>query len=344
MKTRWVRLLWILLVVLVLGFGYVAVRAHLMLVTLKVRNADLREVIRKIEWQTWSIILVHQEVRGWVTLDVRNAHLEEVLSLIAQQTGSRWLVLYPLYSSGKSLSVFKQAARGEITAEAHGWTNLSEIMSFSPGGSFAHNNRRSDERITLSLTNRELHLATLALSRFGNIEVVPEDGVPAQVSLRLNQVPANKAVKQLAQKVNRNSAAYYSLQSQHGPMPMPGVAPLRPIGDRNRAAAGENKPPIAPPAPQRPPKEQEQKLEQEYQALCEILPPEQRAELEQERRFHENLRALPPGQHMQYLQQAAGSTFSELQQQRLNDLKTTTPEQRVNRDREDEQRRQSTTR
>jgi hypothetical protein len=279
-----------------------------------------------------------------VTIDVRNAHLEEVLNLIAEQTGSRWLVLYPLYSSGKSLSLFQQAARGEITAETRGWTNLSEILSFSPGGSFAYNNRRSDARITLNLTNRELHLATLALSRFGNLEVVPEDGAPAQVSLRLNEVPTHNAVKQLAHKINRKSAAYYSLQSQNGPMPTPRLALLRPIGERDRAAAGENKPPTAPPAPQRPPKEQEQKLEQEYQALREILPPEERAELEQERRFHENLRALPPGQHMQYLQQAAGATFSELQQQRLMALKTSTPEQRVNRDREDEQRRQASTR
>ena len=37
-----------------LWFGWAAWRAHSNLVTLHVRNADLREVVSKIEWQTWA--------------------------------------------------------------------------------------------------------------------------------------------------------------------------------------------------------------------------------------------------------------------------------------------------
>src|SRR5881296_3682432 len=83
--------------------GWLAVRAHRNLVTLNVRK-----VVKKIEWQTWEIIFVHKDVQGKVTLNVRKMPLEQVLRIVGDQTSSRSSVIYPLYSSGKSLSALRQ--------------------------------------------------------------------------------------------------------------------------------------------------------------------------------------------------------------------------------------------
>src|SRR5512136_2798622 len=102
--------LFVLLAATGLLYGaWAAVRAHRNLVTLNVRNMDVRQVVTKIEWQTWENILVHKNVQGKVTLNVRKVPLEEVLKIIGDQTASRWSAIYPLYSSGKSLTALKRA-------------------------------------------------------------------------------------------------------------------------------------------------------------------------------------------------------------------------------------------
>src|SRR6476619_973969 len=80
--------------------GYRAYRAHANLVTLNVRNMDVREVISKIEWQTWERILVNKDVSGKVTLNVESVPLEEVLNIVGLQTDARWTALYPIYATG----------------------------------------------------------------------------------------------------------------------------------------------------------------------------------------------------------------------------------------------------
>src|SRR5688572_29940386 len=66
------------------------------LVTLNVRDMDVRRVVKKIAWQTWENITVHKDVQGKVTLNVRKMPLEEVLKIVGEQTSSRWSSLYPL--------------------------------------------------------------------------------------------------------------------------------------------------------------------------------------------------------------------------------------------------------
>src|SRR3954452_25431150 len=100
---------WILITVLVVGIPlayaiWAAVRAHSNLVTLNVRNMEVRQVVKKIEWQTWERIFVDKNVQGKVTLNVRKVPLDEVLRIVSDQTFSRWSVIYPLYSSGNSLA------------------------------------------------------------------------------------------------------------------------------------------------------------------------------------------------------------------------------------------------
>ena len=73
-----VRYIWIVVALFLVWGCYRAVRAHSKLVTLKVDDVELREVIRKLEWQTWENILVHRDVQGRITLDVKSTPLPEV--------------------------------------------------------------------------------------------------------------------------------------------------------------------------------------------------------------------------------------------------------------------------
>jgi len=73
--------------------GYRVYRAHANLVTLNVRNMEVRQVISKIEWQTWERILVNKDVSGKVTLNVHSVPLEEVLNIVGLQTDARWTAL-----------------------------------------------------------------------------------------------------------------------------------------------------------------------------------------------------------------------------------------------------------
>jgi len=122
----------ILAVLAWLGAG-VALQAHRNLVTLNVRNMDVRTVVRKIERQTWEKILVHKDVQGTVTLNVRRMPLEQVLKIVGDQTASRSSTLYPLYSSRHSLESFQRSVMGELDPAANGWTNLQSRGPFRGG-------------------------------------------------------------------------------------------------------------------------------------------------------------------------------------------------------------------
>src|SRR4051794_8763299 len=115
----------LVMAVLLLYGTYLAVRAHSKLVTLDVRDADIREVVKKIEWQTWESIFVHKGVEGKITLNVHKVPMEEVLNLIGEQASTRWTSVYPLYTSGKSLVAFKKSLRGDVNPAESGWTNYT---------------------------------------------------------------------------------------------------------------------------------------------------------------------------------------------------------------------------
>src|SRR5215467_12111914 len=104
--------------------AYRAYRAHANLVTLDVRNMEVRRVVSKLEWQTWERIVVNKNVGGKVTLKVHNVPLEEVLNIIGLQTDSRWTRLYPIYSTSKSLATFKQVLKGDLLPAGSGWLAL----------------------------------------------------------------------------------------------------------------------------------------------------------------------------------------------------------------------------
>ncbi|HMJ89480.1 MAG TPA: hypothetical protein VK530_06670 [Candidatus Acidoferrum sp.] len=213
-------------------FGWAAWRAHSNLVTLDVRNMEVREVVRKLEWQTWENIYVNRNVQGKVTLRVRGVPLDEVLRMIGEQTASRSLVLFALYSSGDSLSKLEQSVRGEVDPATHGWTNLVSalavrggsmgpgpmLVTFGPGANpFDAMADNSNRRVSLDLRGKDLSFATLAFNRFAQARVVPEDGASGAITLSLNKVPVAKAVAKLASKVSRRSKKIYALQGMRGP-------------------------------------------------------------------------------------------------------------------------------
>src|ERR1044072_1794950 len=137
MKSR--RTIWLAAMVATATAAYGGWRVYLAwrdLVTLDVRNMDVRLVVKKIERQTWENISVEKSVEGKGTLKVRRAPLQEVLRLIANQTFSRPTVIYPLYSNGRSLAALQQALRGEIDAATHGWTNLQSRGPMGGGPMF----------------------------------------------------------------------------------------------------------------------------------------------------------------------------------------------------------------
>src|SRR6266545_811855 len=169
--------------------------AHSDLVTLNVRNMEVRLVVKKIEHQTRASIMVHSNVQGKVTLNVRRMPLEDVLEIVGEQTFSRWSSLYPLYSNGKSLDRLEMSLRGEMDPAQNGWTNLfsrsfgRDAFRGGPGGPGGFGG-----------------------GPFGDpAHIVPEDGASGVVTLRLKQAKIPAAVSQLAKKAHLSWTRLYAL-------------------------------------------------------------------------------------------------------------------------------------
>ncbi len=304
--------------------GWLAYRARTNLVTLNVRNMDVRKVVSKIQWQTWERIIVNNDVSGKVTLKVRKAPLEEVLRIVAMQTSSRWTALYPLYSTGKSVVAFKKAVRGDIPPSESGWTNLFTASAWRRGntGGFANNARAGNNLVSTQIEGKDLGFATLALSRFTQAQVVAEDGAERFINLKLEQVPFTEAVAQVARKAHRKWDLFYTLQPLRqvsmsaGVTNMPGpIRMTQPLSPVERAAVRER----------------------EFEAQLATMTPPEREAAEKQRQLMEELSALPPAERQQRLQQMDGASGGAQESgvlQRMQDrLKNLTPAQRVERDR-----------
>src|SRR5436190_3422499 len=197
------------------------------LVTLDVRNMDVRAVVKKIEWQTWEMIVVNKDVRGNVTLNVNGVPLEEVLGMIGEQTSSRASAVYPIFSESKSFVNIRKIARGEITHNTGGWTNFVVASDRGgrggrgggfggpggPGGFGGMDGMKTqDSPVTLHVSAKDLGFAALALSRAAQAQVVPEDGAEALVSVELSDVPLTDAVAKVAKQAKRKWDVFYTLQ------------------------------------------------------------------------------------------------------------------------------------
>lgn len=209
----------------VIGYaGWRAWNASRNLVTLNVQNADVREVVEKIGRQTRETILMDSNVQGKITLQAKRATLEKVLGIITDQISARWQAYYPIYSGGASLDRFKQGLRGDIDPATSGWTNLQSRGGMfggrggGPGGfggggpGFGERSLESTQRITLNIEGKDAQFAALAINRFAQTRIVPEDGANTLVMLKLDKAKVPDAVALLAKKAQRSWAKVYVLQ------------------------------------------------------------------------------------------------------------------------------------
>jgi hypothetical protein len=333
--------------------AWAAYRAHQNLVTLDVRNMEVRQVVKKIEWQTWETILVHSNVQGKITLQVRKMPLEEVLRILGEQTSSGWGTIYPLYSTRRSLAVLKQALRGETDPASHGWTNLQGRFFFRGGPRMGGANANPQGLLSLHFEDKDITFATLALDRFAQARVVPEDGTTARVSLNLSQATVPRAVAQLAGKAHRSWTKLYTLRGQFGPGGPGGPGgfggPPPQLAMRDRASGDQRGGPGRPPAlagsdtnstnqpgprgPAMTPEQWEEMRKQRERLEAELaaaLPAAERQKLDAERQQRElqmqELQNLTPEQRQQRFAQMGGQGMDQRNRDRV---RNSTPEQRV---------------
>jgi len=340
--------------------AWAILRAQRDLVTLNVRNMEVRQAVKRIERQTWETILVHGNVQGKVTLHVHQVPLEEVLRIIGDQTSSSWGMIYPLYSKGRSLSALKQALRGEVDPATGGWSNLQSrfLVRGGPGGMMGGGPPSGGARenakplVSLQLENKDVSFATLALNRFAQARVVPEDGTTANVSLTLKQATVPRAVAQLAKKAHRNWTKLYTLRGELGrggpggpggpgaPLQFasrdpsspagfggPGGPPASAADDPNRSdRRGPGGPDLTP--EQR--EEFRKQREQVEEELKQTLPVAERERIEQAQQQREQqmqeMQSLTPEQRRARLGQMGGGGMDR---RNLERIKNTTPEQRA---------------
>ncbi len=321
-------LLWAGAILLTFGTGwgaYAAYRAHLNLVTLNVREMDIRKVVSLVEWQTWEKIIVHHDVNGKVTLNVHNAPLERVLTILSEQTSSRWTGVYPLYSSRKTLAALQNLTSGNGSANTNGWSAYqTRGMRFGGGGMFGANLREQNQTVSLKVLNKDVSVAALALQRFAQAQVVPEDGTKGSVYLSLTGGTMQQAVSRLAKQVDRGWTRFYAMQP--GPRfdtarrdPPDGDAPPgEGDGGRNRFE----------PSP-----EQRERFEQQFQAQLDTMTPEERQQAEQRRQQWQAIRNLPPDQRRDAMAKmmADPAVRQQMMQRMVQRIIDTTPEQRADR-------------
>jgi hypothetical protein len=318
--------------------------AHQNLVTLDVRDADVRDVLRKCEWQTWETIVVHKDVKGKVTYTCNKVPLEEVLTVISEQTSTRISAVYPIFSKGKSFVNLRKLARGDIYRDTAGWTNFTMVGNnnnngggrggrggggFGGGGGFADTVRSQNSPVTLNVTAKDLGFATLALARFSNAQVVPEDGADGLVTLSLQQVPFAKAVAKVAKSAHKKWDVFYSVQAQPdmladrgGDFGFGGRRGFGREGDTNSFNTNRW---------EELREQRDAQREREQEARLATMTPEEIAKQKEEEKKFEEIRNMPPEQQRQAFEQMRNNPqMAQRFEARGNSaFKNATPEQRV---------------
>jgi len=309
--------------------------AHRNLVTLDVRNMEVRLVVKKIAAQTWEDIFVHKDVQGKVTLKVKNMPLEQVLRLVGDQTFARSSLIFPLYSTHDSLLALRKSLRGEVDPATHGWTNLQSraLMGGGFGGMMMGRGmpgqmtaQTPNQLVSLNLFSKDVDFAALAFNRYAQARVVPEDGTSATVSLIVKQATVPKAVSQLAKAANRKWAKVYALQGGPG-----GPGGFQVVGgrDANGPRAGFGGPDMT--DEQREiARKQRETLEAELRAA---LPADERLKLEQAQaerdRQMQELASMTDEQRRDRMMQMSGGAIDKMARDRIMN---STPEQRAQMD------------
>jgi len=318
----------------VLWGGYRAYRAHENLVTLNVRNMELRRVVSKLEWQTWERIVVSKNVGGNVTLNVHNVPLEEVLNIVGLQTDSRWARLYPIYSTRKSLAAFNRVLQGNLPPAGNGWLALQQLAVWQQAGlgGFANTLRAENKLVSAQLVDKDVAFTALALSRFSKAQVVPEDDITGVVNLKLQQVPFDKAVAKVARQVRRKWDRVYTLQPLNANVlvrqmvPAPTVINANPPADTNQVAPPQDDKALPP--------------DRALEALVSTMTPEERQQTMDQIASASQAASLSPAGGQQQMQsgssaaaQAAQAAQQDMESRIETRLKDGTIDQRLAHDR-----------
>ena len=314
----WMRkaILWAVVFIFMVGSAwgsYAWYRAHNNLVTLDVRNADVRAVARSIEWQTWEKIVVHRDVSGRVTLNVRDMPLERVLGIISEQLSARWQAVYPLYSSRKSRLALEKVVFGEAKAPESGWSAYqAQPFRGAGGGMFGANLRAENQLVNMKVAGKDIGVVALGLARYAQAQVVPEDGTKGTVHLTMSQGTMPQAVAKLAGQVDRHWTRFYTLQ----------------VGRTFEPARREGGDLAQGPSP-----EVIQRLQQQFEAQLQTMSPDEQKHAQEMRQRWEKMRSLSPEERrQQFAQMMADPQFQQQMQQRmLQRIKDSTPQERAER-------------
>ena len=308
---------------------FLALRARSNLVSLNVRDQEVRSVVRQLEWQTWKKIHLAAGVQGRVTLNVHKVPLEDVLRIIGQQTLARSTTVYPLYSSRAALREFEKVVRGELPVSQTRWKYWHE-QSFPDFGRFANALRSQNQLVNAHFEDKDVQFAALALSRFSRAQVVPEEGIARKVTLQLSQATLPEAVAALAQQVHRKWTTFYLLS--------PGLfgssAHLLDRRDANAVSlslgllpSGEATTNLSP--------ESKAALDRQFEARLATMTPAESNRAVQVRERTDLLRSLPLDQRLQAIQNLMSNPEA---QNRIRDgvmnrinaaIRDATPDQRV---------------
>jgi len=135
--------------------------------------------------------------------------LDQVLSIIGEQASARWTTVYPIYLQKRSLNTLQRALGGEVPLANTAFTNYSrgQFMGFRPDPG-----PRETSLVTLHLTNTDLAIGALALQRFDGGQVFVEKNANPKITLELNNISFETAVKKVASAVHRSSTRLYALE------------------------------------------------------------------------------------------------------------------------------------
>jgi hypothetical protein len=309
--------------------SWAAIRAHSKLVTLNVRNMEVRQAVKKVEWQTWESILVQSNVQGKVTINVRKVPLDKVLAIIGEQTFSRSSVVYPLYSNRKSLASLEKVLRGEANSIAS-WTNALSGSAFRGGPMFPGGSEvSSNQLVSLDIRDKDIAFTALAFNRFAHARIIAEDGIWRMVNLTLNQATISEAVAKLAKKVNRSWTKLYTLRREGGPGGPRGPGePVRIAAlDPNASAPRVRNERKVPEALSEEALAKQKDLEEQ---LLQVLPSGERQNVEQAQTEHkERLEAMQTMTPEQRRELAPPAGRRDMGQAMLDRIKNSTPEQRA---------------
>ena len=329
-------------------FGYYAYRASKNLVTVDVRNMEVKDLVKILERQTWEKIYLQGDIDGKVTLNVSDMPLANVLEIVADQTPTRFSAIYALYSSGKTLDYLKKALAGDDVQPPNAWTNMHRGRSMI--SDFMAMAQEQNDLITVKLDHKDLETAARTLSRYTRGQIVPENGSFTIVNLELAQATVPEAVDALAKQAHKDWAELYVLRGggrDRGPRRDTADGERRDGGEggdrRERwregrgtndffARGGTNDWGTNGPPWERP--EFREEMEKRFQEQLATMTPEERQRAEERRKQFEEMRNMTPEQRRDaFAKMASSPEFQQRANQRMmNSIKNSTPEQRAERD------------